>query len=260
MREFWDAGIRGPDFVWAATGPAMEAYSKYPAVKKANSPTNEFLSVKEFLDAVRRIVIEFVVGRVLHIEAGTDRLDPVTAYYLLHRNDFGFEKAPAGACILYAVSCGVSDRDLEPTWNLIKMKGSAVPEPEEGGEEVAGEEGEEEEGASGGEFILRTWKERKEKRMGYEAPGGREVPLIDRVHRLMHLWRDGDVRKVDDYLDDYALRRNELFVRLIQSLIELSERGSEERVLLESLSNHLGAKAAKGDATLPLGLEDKSEE
>ena len=123
LREFWDAGIRGPDFVWAATGPAMEAYSKYPAVKKANSPTNEFLSVKEFLDAVRRIVVEFVVGRVLHIESGTDRLDPVTSYYLLHRNDFGFEKAPAGACILYAVSCGLSDAELERTWNLVKVKG-----------------------------------------------------------------------------------------------------------------------------------------
>ncbi|MBP7275755.1 MAG: DUF1156 domain-containing protein [Kiritimatiellae bacterium] len=259
LREFWDAGIRGPDFVWAATGPAMEAYSKYPAVRKANSPTNEFLSVKEFLDAVRRIVIEFVVGRVLHIEAGTDRLDPVTSYYLLHRNDFGFEKAPAGACILYAVSCGVPDKDLEPTWNLIKVKGSTKSEPEELEEEGAGagEEGEPPaDEASGGEFILRTWKERKEKRMGYEAPGGREVPVIDRVHRLMHLWRDGDVRKVNDYLDDYALRRNDLFVRVIQSLIELSERGSEERVLLESLSNHLGAKAAKGDATMPLGLEN----
>jgi hypothetical protein len=151
----------------------------------------------------------------------------------------------------------VPDKDLEPTWNLIKVKGSAKAECEETEEETEGEEGEpEEEEASGGEFILRTWKERKEKRMGFEAPGGREVPLIDRVHRLMHLWRDGDVRKVNDYLDDYALRRNELFIRLIQSLIELSERGSEERVLLESLTNHLGAKAAKGDATMPLGLED----
>jgi hypothetical protein len=27
LRDFWDAGIRGPDFVWAATGPALEAYS-----------------------------------------------------------------------------------------------------------------------------------------------------------------------------------------------------------------------------------------
>ena len=255
LREFWDAGIRGPDFVWAATGPAMEAYSKYPAVKKANSPTNEYLSVREFLAAVRRIVIEFVVGRVLHIESGTDRLDPATSYYLLHRNDFGFGKAPAGACILYAVSCDLSDAELERTWNLVKVKGSVVPEAEDGEEEVADAEGEPKEEASGGEFILRTWRERKEKRMGFESVGGREIPLIDRVHRLMHLWHDGDVRKVDDYLDEYVLRQNELFKRLIQSLIELAERAGEERSLLESLSNHLGAKAPKADTTRSLGLD-----
>ena len=27
LRDFWDAGIRGPDFVWSATGPALEALS-----------------------------------------------------------------------------------------------------------------------------------------------------------------------------------------------------------------------------------------
>jgi hypothetical protein len=118
-----------------------------------------------------------------------------------------------------------------------------------------GEDGEAAEEMSGGEFILRTWKERKEKRMGFESVGGREIPLIDRVHRLMHLWCDGDVRKVDDYLDEYALRQNELFGRVIQSLIELSDRGGEERALLESLSNHLGAKAAKADTTRSLGLD-----
>jgi hypothetical protein len=256
LREFWDAGIRGPDFVWAATGPAMEAFSKYPAVKKANSPTNEFLSVKEFLEAVRRIVIEFVVGRVLHIESGTDRLDSVTSYYLLHRNDFAFEKAPAGACILYAVSCGLSDAELERTWNLVNVKGSTRSEAEYS-EEDADEEIESAEEIGGGEFVLRTWKERNDKRMGFESIGGREVPMIDRVHRLMHLWREGDVRKVDDYLDQYALRRHELFVRLIQSLIELSERGSDERALLESLSNHLGAKDAKADTTRSLVFDDQ---
>jgi len=255
LRDFWDAGIRGPDFVWAATGPAMEAYSKYPAVIKANSPTKELLSVKEFLDAVRRIVIEFVVGRVLHIESGIDSLDSVTSYYLLHRNDFGFEKAPAGACILYAVSCGLSDAELERTWNLVKVKGSVMPEPEEGEEEIADEDGEAPQEASGGEFILRSWKERKEKRMGFESVSGREIPMIDRVHRLMHLWHDGDVRKVDEYLDDNVLRSNELFGRLIQSLIELSEGGCEERSMLESLSNHLGAKAAKDNTPKLTGLD-----
>ena len=30
LHDFWDAGIRGPDFVWAATGPALESFSKHP--------------------------------------------------------------------------------------------------------------------------------------------------------------------------------------------------------------------------------------
>ena len=64
LRDYWDAGIRGPDFVWAATGPAMEAYSKHPVVKKANEP-GKLMEVSEFLRAVRRLVVDFVVGRVL---------------------------------------------------------------------------------------------------------------------------------------------------------------------------------------------------
>src|SRR5438445_11049245 len=97
LREFWDAGIHGPDFVWAATGPALEAFSKHPVVKKANAP-GETMSVAEFLSAVRRIVVEFVVGRVLSesapptsgtVEQAAASLDDVTTYYLLHRHDFG---------------------------------------------------------------------------------------------------------------------------------------------------------------------------
>ena len=48
LRDYWDVGIRGPDFVWAATGPAMEAYSKHPVVKKANEP-GKLMEVSEFL-------------------------------------------------------------------------------------------------------------------------------------------------------------------------------------------------------------------
>ena len=63
LRDFWDAGIRGPDFVWAATGPALEAFSKHPVVKKANAP-DQLMTVSEFLREVRRMVVDFVVGRV----------------------------------------------------------------------------------------------------------------------------------------------------------------------------------------------------
>jgi len=94
--------------------------------------------------------------------------------------------------------------------------------------------------------------------MGYEAPGGRPVPLIDRLHRLMHLWRAGEAAKVDEYLDDYGLRRHELFRRLLQSLVELSPAGSDERATLESISNHVGAKGAKPKETMPLpGMDEE---
>src|SRR5437870_7289906 len=91
LRNFWDAGIRGPDFVWAATGPALEAFSKHPIVKKANEP-GEVMTVSEFLRNVRRIVVDFVVGRVLSgygSDRSTSGLDDLTTYYLLHRHDFG---------------------------------------------------------------------------------------------------------------------------------------------------------------------------
>ena len=62
--------------------------------------------------------------------------------------------------------------------------------------------------------------------MGYDAEG-HPAPLIDQVHRLMHLWKTGDVAKVDDYLDSRGLRKNALFLHLLQALIELSRRDEQ---------------------------------
>lgn len=256
LRDFWDAGIRGPDFVWAATGPAMEAYSQYPVVKKANEP-GAVMTVTEFLTHVRRMVVDFVVGRVLTgdgVEAVTG-LDNITTYYLLHRHDFGANDAPAGPCILYAVSCGLSDKDLADRYDLLARRGG-----KEQADVEEEDEGESEEG-SGSSFRLKAWNQRKNPRMGYDPatdsgaeklplfPGmerdvqpSREIPLIDQVHRLMHLWKGGDVSKVNEYLDLRGLRRNPLFHQLLQALIELAPAGSEERSLMESISNHVGGR------------------
>ena len=89
----------------------MEAFSKHPVVKKANDP-DQLMTVTEFLREVRRMVVDFVVGRVLTHNGGQEAvsgLDDLTTYYLLHRNDFGMDDAPVGACILYALSCNLSD-------------------------------------------------------------------------------------------------------------------------------------------------------
>ncbi len=267
LREFWDAGIRGPDFVWAATGPALEAYSKHPAVKKTTDP-GKLMTVSEFLTHVRRIVVDYVVGQVLSRGHGGDadaaaaeRLDEPTAYYLLHRYDFGIEDAPVGAVILYAVSCGLSDHDLTNTWDLIVKSGGDSSQEEDADIVEAEEEPEETaDKGSGSRARLKGWLQRKAKSLGYEAPSGRAIPLIDRIHRLMHLWRAGDVHKVDQYLDDHGLRRQELFKRVIQSLIELARHDKrpdrEELQILESLANHIGAKGATPEQKqMPLGLE-----
>ncbi len=235
LREFWDAGIRGPDFVWAATGPALEAYSKHPVVRKANE-ANATMGVGEFLTHVRRMVVDYIVGQVLsgddmetrgdEDDTGTRRpgdaeseesprhgvsasprrevpvgdLDPVTAYYLLHRHDFGMDEAPVGACILYATACGLSDGELDKTWDVLARSGDAGTgrhgdaearrrgdaEMEEEDDEAEGE-ADEEAGSGGSKVKLKPWNQRRGKSLGLEAPQGKAVPLIDRIHRVLHL-------------------------------------------------------------------------
>lgn len=260
LHDFWDAGIHGPDFVWAATGPALEAYSQYPAVKKATE-SGALMSVSEFLRHVRRIVVDFVVGRVLSGGEGAAEekdisLDDITTYYLLHRNDFGLKDAPAGACILYAVSCGLSERLLADQYEILSRgKGVASTEDEDDeASEDADEDVAEEASGSGGQFKLKAWNQRKHRNLGVEPANGKPVPLIDQVHKLMQLWKAGDENKVNDYLEQRGLRRSDLFNQLIQSLIEKSraEGQTEECSILEKLSNHLRKIGATAQDSLKL--------
>lgn len=261
LRDFWDAGIRGPDFIWAATGPALESYSRYPVVKKA-SETGALMSVTDFLGHVRRIVVDFVVGRVLshgrsEPTPGDHPLDDVTTYYLLHRNDFGLKEAPAGPCILYAVSCGLSERELADQYELLARSGSADDAEDEAPSDDA-EGGDAEEATSsgaGGKYKLKDWRARKHRSLGIETASGRAIPLIDQAHKLMQLWVAGDVIKVNQYLDTRALRRSQVFTQLIQALIEKSraEGCSEECGILERLQNYL--RSIGSTAQVSLGLE-----
>ena len=149
---------------------------------------------------------------------------------------------------------------MDKAWDILVHAGGDVSAEDdvvesdddntEGDDELAEETG------GGSKVKLKPWNQRRNKNMGHEAPEGRAVPLIDRIHRVMHLWKDGDVQKVDEFLDQHALRRNELFKRVVQSLIELST--NSERSLLESISNHIGAKGAIRDRgpTLPFGKDE----
>ena len=260
LRDFWVAGIRGPDFVWAATGPALEAFSKYSVVKKADAAGSQ-MSVAEFLREVRRFVVDFVVGRVLTRDGdaeATSGLDDVTTYYLLHRNDFRMGDAPIGACILYAVSCNLSDRDLTDRYDVLIRAGRGGGDESDDQEEASDRDADAMNSGGGGSsnVALKPWSRRTAKSLGSQLADGGPPPLIDQAHRLMHFWRAGDEAKVNDYLDDRGLKHHVLFARLLQALIELADAGSDERAILESLSNHIAARGGVAPAqqlTAPLG-------
>ena len=229
LRDYWDAGIRGPDFVWAATGPAMEAYSKHPVVKKANEP-GKLMEVAEFLRAVRRLVVDFVVGRVLTGERRRDHRErPGRRHDLLHppppRLRHG-RRPRRGLHPLRRLVQPLRHRPHQPPRNPPPHRRAAAAAAEDDEDRRRSEEtdadAEPEEG-TGSTVKLRPWHQRKRKTMGYDDEG-RPAPLIDQVHRLMHLWKLGDVVKVDDYLDARGLRKNALFLQLLQALIELARR------------------------------------
>jgi adenine-specific DNA methylase len=255
MHRFWDAGIRGPDFVWAATGPALEAYSRHPVVRRETSISGqaELLHVAEFLREVRRLVVEFAVGQVLKpaedVEDERIGLDDITTYYVLHRDTFGTKEAPIGACILYAISCNLKDDDLADRFEILVRTGGKAEtidnEEEEDEDNEPAAEAEAEPEGTGSKVRLRRWDQRKRKMLGLEGVGGRPVPMIDRLHKLMQLWKAGDITKVNAFLDQAGLTRDALFAQLVQALIELANRDSkgDEAPILESISNHLRSRA-----------------
>ena len=237
LRDFWDAGIRGPDFVWAATGPALEAFSKHPVVKRTDAP-GSVLTVAEFLRHVRRMVVAFVVNRLFAVQGeATATLDDPTTYYLLHRNDFGLGDAPAGACILYALSCNVSDADLAGRLDLLARGKAAEPLADD--EEGDGEDDEPATTGSGSKTRLKPWHRRTAKALGEPTNDGNPPPLIDCLHRTMRLWKTGEQSRVDGYLEAQGLWRNDLFKQVVQAVLELAKPGTDERATLEYVQNHL---------------------
>ena len=211
LRYFWDEGIRGPDFVWAAIGPALESYSSYKVVKREEGGTS--FTVAEFLNEVRQTVTDFALGKVLG-GTSTEALDEWTRYYLMHKDYFGTENAPVGECILLAQGYGVPLDDLRDRHIGILRKAS-----------------------SGNALKLLGHTERASDRIGYAHTSGR-IPMIDLIHRAMKLRNENDREDIDAYYHEHGLQEKPLFKAVVQALIETSPQGSSERSLLEKLTSY----------------------
>jgi adenine-specific DNA methylase len=256
LQYYFDLGIRGPDFIWAALGPALQAYSEHPFVKKTSGG---MMTVREFLNEVRKLVLQFSLGelpgfRELQRETQgrgeTVALDPVTQYYLLHRAYFGLTPAPAGACILYANACGKNETELKVVWNILEQGGKSGA-GKKGRPRKDAEEGEptnntndtngEAEESSGSEYRLLDWSERVESDHLGESRGGLASPLVDKLHRLMALFHRNQAGEVQSLYESWGLASERAFPPLLQAIRELAlQDGNEtERRLVEALATQL---------------------
>jgi adenine-specific DNA methylase len=205
LRYFWDVGISGPDFVWAAVGPALESYSAYDAVRRLDGSP---FTVSEFLREVRRMVADFALGQILKGHS-TEGLDEWTRYYLMHRDYFGLEAAPVGECILLSQGYGLDLNDLRRSRGFLSKD-------------------------SGSDLRLAKWDERRRDDLGEPHPSG-GLPMIDMLHRLMHLWAAGNLDTLNTYAAEKGLRHNDLFWAVAQAVLEMAAVKSRERTLLEAV-------------------------
>lgn len=100
----------------------------------------------------------------------------MTAYYLLHRSNYVLSEAPAGACILYSISCGLSDGALDDQYDLVDISESDAQ--------------------------LKAWDERSRPQ---EEDLNPTVPLFDQIHRLMYLRKQGGKASVGAFIEERGL-------------------------------------------------------
>ncbi len=252
LRYYFDMGVRGADFLWAALGPALTAYSAHPYVKKTEGGV---MDVRGFLDGVRKLVLHFALGALKGFddlqEAGEEsnlELDAVTQYYLLHREAFAFDAVLAGVVILYANAVGKTDRELQMVWNVIEQGGKKKPSRRKAAEEDEESEEEDEEAgavlnahAKADKYKLVAWEERtKDKNLGESTPN-HPAPLIDKLHRLMLLLKQNRADEVQAKYEEWGLAGDPVFPRVLQAVRELAlqDHQGEEQRLVESLASQL---------------------
>lgn len=248
LQYYFDLGIQGPDFIWAALGPALEAYSAHPFVKKT---AGGIMTVSEFLKEVRRLVLQFSLGELpgfRDVQRETQGrgesldIDAVTQYYLLHRAYFSLTPAPAGACILFANACGKNETELKIVWNILEQGGKSKrgrPRVEE--EDELDDQVEEAPESKGNEFRLLGWQERASADGLGEGRAGNAAPLIDKLHRLMFLFQQNRAAEVQQSFEAWGLASEKAFKPLLQAVRELAVRDKQdaERRLVEALATQL---------------------
>ncbi|MGB9894264.1 MAG: DUF1156 domain-containing protein, partial [Candidatus Saccharicenans sp.] len=216
LDKLWEEGISGADYFVAAIGSSIEIFGKY---KKVLDYEGNVIGADKLLEYVREIVTDYTVKKILH-NGIAGMLSPLTRFYILWRWTYGEAKIHFDEARKLGQSSGI---DISQEWN----KGFIKKEKE---------------------FInVLGPQDRKLE----ELEDSEE--LIDVLHRVLILWKDGKKEKIKDVLSETGFGQNEVFYRVAQAISETLPNDSKEKKLLEGflsgkekIKEEIKEKEAKG--------------
>ena len=228
---FWSKGIRGADFFISAIGPALSVFGRHARVLR---PDGSEVSVREFLDIVRRESTAVALEQVLH-GADLGAVDPVTQHYVTWVWSYSRAPLDAGEAIALCLATGASYDD-------VTRPHSIASEAREKSKKVV---------------KLRTIRERAmdDEDLGSGSPA-RPAPLVDQLQQAAWLWSQNLTDRLSVFRGELGETRWRALRTLGQAAAECLPDGDEDRRIILGLlgSSVMAAPPPERPATQPAML------
>ncbi|HXH23062.1 MAG TPA: DUF1156 domain-containing protein [Dehalococcoidia bacterium] len=231
---FWSKGIRGADFFISAIGPALSVFGRYEKVMR---PDGTEVTVRDFLDLVRRESTTVALEQVLH-GADLGLIDPVTRQYVTWVWSYSRAPLEAGEAIALCLATGAD-------YGQVVRPHAIAAESREKSKKLV---------------KLRSIRERgaQDEDLGIGTPA-RPAPLIDQLQRTAWLWGQNKPQELAKYRVDLGETRWQALRTLGQAVAECLPDGDEDRRLVNGLlsSSVMSAAVPAAAASRPSGGEER---
>ena len=236
---FWSKGIRGADFFISAIGPALSVFGRHARVLR---PDGSEVSVRDFLDIVRRESTAVALEQVLH-GADLGVVDPITRQYVTWVWSYSRAPLDAGEAIALCLATGAA-------YDEMTRPHSIGSEAREKSKKVV---------------KLRTIREREvdDENLG-AGSSARPAPLVDQLQHAAWLWSRNMTDRLTAYRGELGETRWAALRTLGQAVAECLPGVDEDRRIILGLlgSTIMAAPPPDRDITqatmLPGFEEDES--
>ena len=207
---FWSKGIRGADFFISAIGPALSVFGRHGRVLR---PDGSEVSVRDFLDIVRRESTAVALGQVLQ-GADLGMVDSITRQYVTWVWSYSRAPLDAGEAIALCLATGAA-------YDEMTRPNSIASEAREKSKKVV---------------KLRTIRERAmvDDELG-NGPAARPTPLVDQLQHAAWLWGENLTDRLGAYRGMLGETRWTALRTLGQAVAECLPDGDEDRRIILGL-------------------------